>query len=127
MAIEGAVQIIPGLKAGADLSAKQFLVMKISAASTVMPCAATTDNPVGVLQDAPKSGQPAAVAFAGTTKAIAGGTVTAGDTVGTDGNGKVVTYVEGTDTTKYRVGKAVTGGASGETISVQLQLTGRLS
>lgn len=127
MAIEGLVDCYPGLKASADLSAKQYRAMKISAAGTVTVCAATTDKPIGILQDAPTSGQPAAVGFDGITKAKAGGTVAAGDTVGTDANGAVVTYVEGTDTTKYRIGIARSGGASGDIIDVLLQLSGRLS
>lgn len=127
MAFEGALQAIPGISASADLSAKQFLVMKISGDATVTVCAATTDKPCGVLQDAPVSGAPANVACAGVTKAVAGGTVAAGDTVGTDTGGKVVAYVEGTDTTKYRLGRALTGGAVNEVISVLLELGGRLA
>lgn len=127
MAMEGSLQTIPGLKANADLSAKQFRVMKMAAAHAVTVCAATTDKPVGVLQDAPTSGNPASVAFAGVTKAKAGGTIAAGDTVGCDANGAVVTYVEGTDTTKYRVGIAQSAGANGDIIDVLLQLTGRLA
>jgi phage baseplate assembly protein gpV len=127
MAVEGALQYIPGAKASADLSAKQFFVMKISGNSTVTVGAAATDVPCGILQDAPVSGAPAAVAFAGVSTAVAGGTVAAGDVVGMDANGKVVTYVPGTDTTKYMVGKALTGGASGETISILLSLGGRLA
>jgi hypothetical protein len=127
MAFEGALQALVGVSASADLSAKQFLVMKISGVATVTVCAGVTDKPCGILQDAPASGSPANVAFSGVSKAVAGGTVTAGDTVGTDANGKVVTYVEGTDTTKYRVGRALTSGAANEVISVQLMLGGRLA
>lgn len=127
MATEGALQFIPGVKASADLSAKQFLAMKMSGNGTVTVCAAATDKPVGVLQDNPVSGLPAAVAFSGKTKVVAGGTVTAGDEVGTDANGKAVTYVAGTDTTKYRMGIAVTGGALNEVIEVLLLPAGRLA
>lgn len=127
MAIEGALSSIPGVKASADLSAKQFFIMKVSGVQTVTVLAATTDKILGVLQDAPASGASANVAFDGVTKVVAGGTVTAGDTVGSDSSGKAVTYVEGTDTTKYRLGLALTSGASGDVISVALQITGRLA
>src|ERR1041385_2745688 len=120
MAFEGAIQSIPGVKASADLSAKQFYIMKMSGVGTVTVCAATTDKPCGVLQDAPASGAPANVAFDGVSKVLAGGTITAGDTVGTDGNGKAATYVEGTDTTKYRLGVALQSGVSGDYIAVLL-------
>lgn len=127
MAIEGALTCIPGVSASADLSAKQFYIMKYSGVGTVTVGAATTDKPCGVLQDTPASGVRAAVAFSGLTKVIAGGTITAGDTVGMDSSGRAVTYVEGTDTTKYRVGTAQVSGVSGDIISVLLQLTGRLA
>jgi hypothetical protein len=127
MALEGNVQTYPGLKASADLSAKQFRCMKLSGAGTFTVCAAVTDKVIGILQDTPTSGQPGSVAFAGLTKVKAGGTIAAGDTVGTDGNGAIVAYVEGTDTTKYRVGIARSAGASGDFVDVLLQLTGRLA
>lgn len=127
MAIEGALQSIVGIKASADLSAKQFRCVKYSGVGTVTVVAAITDKVCGILQDTPVSGQAANVAQAGLTKALAGGTVTAGDTVGTDNAGRVVTIVPGTDTTQYVVGKAQTSGAINEVISVLLALSGRAS
>jgi hypothetical protein len=53
MAYEGAQIMIPGLKASADLSAKQYYAVKISGVGTVTVCAATTDIPCGILQNAP--------------------------------------------------------------------------
>lgn len=125
MAIEGLVDCYPGLKASADLSAKQFRVMKVSGAGTVTVCAAITDVVIGILQDAPVSGQPAAVAFDGLSKAVAGGTVAAGNLLGTDNQGRVVAIVAGTDTTQYSVAVARSAGAVGDTIDVLLRIGGR--
>lgn len=125
MAIEGVVECFVGLKASADLSAKQFRCVKVSGNGTVTVNAAITDKTVGILQDAPTSGQPAAVGFQGVSKALAGGTVTAGDIVGTDNQGRVVTITPGTDTTVYVVGTARSGGAISEIIDVLLKVGGR--
>ncbi len=125
MAFEGALQCIPGLKASADLSAKQYYGMKMSGDGTCTVCAAITDKVVGVLQNAPTSGSAASVADRGVTKMLAGGTIAAGDIVGVTNAGKAVTIVPGTDTTQYVLGQAVTGGADGEYISVDLKPGGR--
>jgi hypothetical protein len=125
MAIEGILQSLPGVSASADLSAKQFYIVKMSGDKTVTFCAGVTDKCIGVLQDAPTSGQPANVAIGGLSKVLAGGTVAYGDLVGTDGNGKAVAIVAGTDTTQYVLGRCVLGGASGEYISVLLTPGGR--
>lgn len=125
MAIEGILQSLPGASASADLSAKQFHIVKMTGDKTVTFCAAVTDLCMGVLQDAPTSGQPANVAIGGLSKVLAGGTITAGQLVGTDNAGKAVAIVAGTDTTQYILGRAITGGASGEYISVLVTPGGR--
>lgn len=125
MAIEGALQLIPGLKASADLSAKQYYGVKMSGDLTVDVCAAVTDLVVGVLQGTPVSGQAADVAFSGVTKMLAGGTITAGQLVGVTNAGKAVAIVAGTDTTQYVLGRCLIGGADGERISVLLTPGGR--
>lgn len=53
--------IYPGLTAGADLSASQYRYVKRSTGNTVVRCGAG-EYPIGVLQNAPTSGQPASVA-----------------------------------------------------------------
>lgn len=125
MATEGALQYIPGLKASADLSAKQFRFMKVSGVGTVTVLAAITDKILGVLQNDPVSGLPASVANTGKSKVVAGGTVTAGDVVGSDNAGRAVTIVPGTDTTQYVGGIATSSGAVGETIEIALMIGGR--
>lgn len=108
--------IMRTFSAGADLSAKQFTCMKITAANTVTFCAATTDFPVGILQNKPDaSGKAAAVMLGGISKATLGGTVTAGATVGTHSDGTLVAKTADTD---MLIGIALTAGSSGEIIDV---------
>ena len=75
------------LEAGADLSSDQYKLVKLSAANTIVLCSNATDAPVGVLQNKPASGQAATVCISGASKLLAGGTISAGDFVGTDASG----------------------------------------
>ena len=120
MAFEGFQITIPGLVAGADLSAAttQFKFVKLNGTDDqVVLCSATTDKPIGVLQ-APAAGSgvgtPVTVCALGTTKIQAGGSITSGDSIGTTTGAQAATYAQGTDTTKYLVGQAieVAGGTS---------------
>src|SRR5258705_7006664 len=94
----------PAVVTAADLSTKQFRFVKHTADNTVNVCAAATDCPSGVLQDKSASGVAADVMSMGLTKLVAGGTIAAGDRIGTDANGAAVKLTEGTDTTKYVAG-----------------------
>ena len=85
------------LTAGADLSAKQHLFVKLDSNGAVVPCAGITDIPVGVLQNNPASGQAASVLVIGVTKLQSNGSVT---------------IAPGTDTTVYAVGRALTAGTT---------------
>ncbi len=107
MAYEGAQILIPGLKASADLSAKQYYFVKLSGAGTVTVCAGTTDKPIGVLQNTPESGDAAVVCGLGVTKVSADAALSAGDLIGTSADGQAAPYVAGTDTTKYIVGQVI--------------------
>lgn len=106
MAIEGPQHKIPGLVAGADLSAKQYHFVKMSADNIVIACAAVTDKPIGVLQNKPISGQAAEVCSAGVTKIVGDADLTAGDTIGTSADGQAAAYTV-TDTTKHLVGQVI--------------------
>lgn len=76
-------------KAAADLSAKQYYIMYMSAADTVNVCGAN-GKAIGVLQNEPEAaGQAAVVRVAGTTKVICSDTgVAVGDFLTSDANGK---------------------------------------
>lgn len=107
MAVEGIQQRLPGLVAGADLSAKQFYFVKLSAAFTVVACSAVTDIPIGVLQNDPTSGQEASVCVFGLTKVNSDAALAVGDVIGTAADGQAAAYAAGTDTTKYLCGQVV--------------------
>lgn len=75
--------------AGADLSAKQYKAVTITAG--VVQVASTGQNAIGFLMNAPTSGQACEIAsLGGGAKAIAGGTIAAGDLLEVDSNGDLV-------------------------------------
>lgn len=112
MAWEGPQPIkLPAFKAGADLSAKQYYFVKISAANTVIVCAATTDRPIGVLQNKPTSGQTAEVCCIGVTKVSGDADLAVNDAIGTSVDGQAAAYTV-TDTTKYIVGVVLADNAA---------------
>lgn len=87
-----------GLSANADLSAKQFYCVKMSAtANKVALCDTDGEVTIGVLQDKPASGEASNVMMVGITKVVAAEALSPGDTWGTDANGKAK-KVEGTVT-----------------------------
>jgi len=92
MAYEGGLQTIPGLVAGADLSAAQFLFGKINTSGKVVKATAEGEYVDGVIQNAPAAAD-RAVTFAngGVTKITCGAGVTMGDRLMTDANGKAKT------------------------------------
>ena len=100
------------LVAGADLSAKQYFFVKMSADNTCVLCSAATDAPIGVLQNAPISGAEASVTVIGGTKLVAGAAIAAGVKIGTASTGKADAKVAGTDTTEYTVGQVLLASAA---------------
>lgn len=118
MASEGILSAIPGLKAAADLSAKQFHVVKITG-DNLVNVAGAGEHGCGILQNDPKLvGEAATVAFAGVSKAKAAGVITAGAKVASDGAGAIVAAASG----DHVIGVALEGAASGDVFSVLLQL-----
>ncbi len=110
-------------EAAADLSAKQYLFVKLGTGSKINVCSAATDVPCGILLDKPASGATGQVQVTGLGKVIAGGTIAVGDLLGTDANGKAVKLTIGTDTTKYVVAQAVSAGSANELVTVLLNAT----
>lgn len=108
MAYEGDLHCIPGLIAGADLSAagNQYKFVKLSAARTVVLCNGATDKPCGILQNTPASGMAATVADYGTSKVQGDADLSVGNSVGTSADGQAAAYTAA-DTTKYIVGQVV--------------------
>ena len=109
------------LVAAADYSATSnaFKAVVLSAAVAGTPgatlSAATTDRPIGILQNLPKSNFEAEVTVSGVCKVQAGASVAIGDPLTLNGSGQAIKALVGTDTTKYIFGTALTAaGASGE-------------
>jgi len=122
MAYEAAQIKLGQLTASADLSAKQFHFVKLSAATTVDVCSGVTDKPIGILQNSPTSGQAAEICIFGITKVVSDGTTAAGNLIGTSSDGQAAVYTT-TDTTKYICGQAIEAGAAGEVVTMFLNIT----
>ena len=90
----GAIKIfVDSYLAGADLSAKQFYAVELTAANTVNVCSAAADRAVGILQNTPRANEAAAICHSGRTYARADGAsvaIAVGDLVGPAAGGKLI-------------------------------------
>src|SRR3989304_416990 len=114
-------------KANADLSTLQFYLVKLdtTAALQIGTCSATTDNPVGVLQNKPGSLQAATVRVQGVSKAVCGGALGNGSLVTTNASSQAAGVGTGV-TTSYTLGFALdTVTTAGEVVSIFLKHAGR--
>lgn len=118
MAEFGDLETIAGLAAAADLSGKQYHLVRLSAAWTVNQASEAANSALlGVLQNKPKSGEAATVADGGTSKVVAGAAITAGAVLSTNGSGRAIAVVSGA----VAFGQALTAaGADGDVISARL-------
>lgn len=102
-------------QAGANLSAKQYFIVKLSGSDVVLASAAT-DSLLGVLENAPADNDAASVRLrssSGVGKVKAGGAITVGAALTTDGNGEaIVTTTDG----DHIIGFAVTAGDDGDIV-----------
>jgi hypothetical protein len=106
-----------GFKAAADLSAKQFYCVEITAADTVNVCNAATDPTIGILQNKPVADEACEIAGAPGSigKGICAGAITVGQWVGTDANGKLEAKTTDKD---FALGQALEAGAADRIIAV---------
>lgn len=104
------------LAAAADLSGKQYYFVKLNSSGQVAACTASTDAPIGVLQNKPTTNQAAEVCVIGVTKISADVLVTAGNAIGPSADGQAEPKTVGT-TAGYAVGYLLTGGAAGVTVT----------
>lgn len=104
MASFGPESITWSFVANSDLSTAQFKLVKLTADNTVDLCSGVTDKPIGVLQNAPTSGQEAQVLISGITKVMAAAALSAGTQFATNASALAAAAVAGTDTTKYIIG-----------------------
>jgi hypothetical protein len=121
-AFEAVVVNLPGLVAAGDLTLKQYTWVRLTEVGQVNAITADTQQPFGVLQNAPAQGQAAQVAVDGVTFMKAGGTIdaSANANIGPTTDGSAVARVIGTDVTKYRAAIALSDAASGDIFAAQL-------
>lgn len=118
MAFTSNTRTIPGLLAGADLSAAQYKVVKFaSTAGEVVLAASSVITNGFVLDNDPADGEPASVVYSGIAKAIAGtSTITAGSKLGVDTTSRVVNT---TTDNRFVIGVATeAASAVGDLISI---------
>lgn len=118
MAEFGRQETLTGVQAAADLSGKQYHFVRLSAANQVNQASeAANSGLVGVLQNKPRSGEFATVAYAGLSKVVAGDAITVGDIITTNSSGRAVTVASG----QMAAGRALeAAGANGDVITALL-------
>lgn len=104
------------LAAGADLSAKQYFIVKVDSSGDAV-LAGDGEAAIGILQNKPTSGDAATVAVSGVSKCEAGASITAGALVSSDASGNVVTAATG----DIVLGKALASADDGDIIPVLIQ------
>lgn len=103
--------------AAADLSSSQFLAVKITAARQVNLANTGGEAIYGILQNKPTQGQAADVGILGVSKAVAGGSFSAGAQLMTNTSGQLVTA----SSTNHRVAFAIEAATgSGQIVTVAL-------
>lgn len=104
--------------AAADLSAKQYFAVKLSAARSVNVASTGGENAYGILQNTPQSGDAADVGISGISKAKIGAAgCAAGDSLMTEAaTGKLVTKTS----TNVVVAVALEAGAADEIVTVKI-------
>jgi hypothetical protein len=123
MATEQRGLCIGFLTASADNSTKQHRFVKVSGDLTITVCAASTDKPIGILQNKPASGAAADVMITGVSKVILAATLSAGAEVMSDANGAAVAAATATNRS---LGILLKGGVSGDVVEVLLGAQSRL-
>jgi len=98
------------IPAGADLSSATEKFVVINSSGNVILPDAVTKLPVGILKNAPVTGEAAEVAINGTSRVWLGATLSPGDRVSTGATGKAVAAASGS----YPMGILQKGGADGE-------------
>lgn len=103
----------------ADLSAAEYVIVKVDVSNdqSVVIAASNTDPIIGVLQNKPKAGKAAVVRWGGSSKVIAGGTITRGDIVTSDSSGHAITTTTNKD---VMLGRALSSAVSGDIVEIAL-------
>ena len=114
MAIEQREINIGFLTAAADLSAKQYYLLKVAGDGTVNLQTSAGGSVLGILQNDPESGQVADVGVVGVSKVLAGGTLAADDPIQAHTDGTAIKALTG----DVSCGTVLIGCASGSYATV---------
>ena len=122
---------IPNLVAGQNMSGKQYRGVKTDTDDFEITgiTGATSDHPLGILQNDPTEGQEAIVAHTGVCKAEAGGVIAVGNPLALNDDGDVIADVEIADGgTKdlHHIGIALMAGVNLQVIWILLKPAHRL-
>lgn len=101
-------------QAGADLSTHQYKLVKFGSDAKTVVLAGDNEEAMGVLQNAPKSGEDAEVSVGGGALVKIASTVALNASVGSGASGVGKTAAA----TKLAIGKAMDAGVSGDVIPV---------
>lgn len=108
MATEASQPLKITLQAASDLSSYQYHFIKMDSAGKATPVTATTDAPIGVLQNNPSNtNEGCEVVVVGVTKLSADAAVNIGAYIGVSADGQATMKTAGTDTTGYLAGVAL--------------------
>jgi hypothetical protein len=105
---------VQAFQAGADLSALQYTLVKFGASNDLVVGCGAADDALGVLMNAPLSGEVAEVVIAGGAKVKVASTVTLGASVAAGASG---VGVNGATTNKC-IGKFMDAGVSGDIVPI---------
>ena len=105
------------LEAGESLEGKEFYIGQLDATGKLEVGEGATDLIVGVIQAGAPAGSPATYRHTGTTKVIAGGSISIGDFVTTDNAGKAVATTTDGDVV---IGRALEAADANDIFEVQL-------
>lgn len=114
-------------KASADLSGKLYHIVRFAGEGLVNQASHSAAAPdvgiAGVLQNKPEANQAATVGYFGESKVVAGGSLTAGKWITTNGSGRATAAASG----DVVIGRALTTAANdGEVVRALLTQTWRL-
>lgn len=111
------------LEAAADLSAKQYHLLRLSTDWTCNQASTSITPIVGVLQNIPQSGEAATVGIMGISRVVVGSTVAAGDFLTTSASGRAVKCAPASGgASAYAIGMALEAGTTdGDIISAYIR------
>lgn len=106
--------VILSIPADTNLSTKQYFCVNVNTDGEAVLSSATTDEPIGVLENMPSAaGMAAEIKHSGLGKIKIGGTVAVGDKLGPDTDGMAIAV---TANNKTYIAKALQAGVDGDII-----------